>query len=249
MRRRSAWSGSTTSAAWRGRLCDPLNIGRVIARPFLGERPGQFARTANRKDFSMPPLPGNILARAAQGGRDIVTVGKIGDIFAHRDTGLELKGKSNDEHVDLTLRALRETGEGGLIFVNLVDFDTEYGHRRDVAGYAACLEAFDRRLPEIQGALRAPGFLRHHRRSRQRPDLARLRSYARACADHRLRRRRAGADRRAREFRRHRRDDGGASSGCRRGRRARAGCELRPRSPFGRRRPHRRRFAACRARC
>jgi phosphopentomutase len=139
-------------------LCDPLSIGRVIARPFLGERPGQFARTPNRKDFSMPPLPGNILARAAQGGRDIVTVGKIGDIFAHRDTGLELKGKSNEEHVDLTLRALRETGEGGLIFVNLVDFDTEYGHRRDVAGYAACLEAFDRRLPQIQGALRAKDF-------------------------------------------------------------------------------------------
>jgi len=136
-------------------LCDPLNIGRVIARPFLGERAGQFQRTANRKDFSMPPLPGNLLARAGAAGREIVTVGKIGDIFAHRDTGLELKGKSNDEHVDLILRALRETGDGGLIFANLVDFDTEYGHRRDVPGYAACLEAFDRRLPQIQSALRA----------------------------------------------------------------------------------------------
>jgi phosphopentomutase len=139
-------------------LCDPLNIGRVIARPFLGERAGAFARTANRKDFSIPPLPGNLLARAAQGGREIVTVGKIGDIFAHRDTGLELKGKSNDEHVDLLLRALGETGDGGLIFANLVDFDTEYGHRRDVAGYAACLEAFDRRLPQIQSALRGQDF-------------------------------------------------------------------------------------------
>ena len=136
-------------------LCDPLNIGRVIARPFLGERPGQFQRTANRKDFSMPPMPGNLLARARSAGREIVTIGKIGDIFAHRDTGLELKGRSNDEHVDLILRALRETGEGGLIFANLVDFDTEYGHRRDVAGFAACLEAFDRRLPQIQSALRA----------------------------------------------------------------------------------------------
>ncbi len=139
-------------------LCDPLNIGRVIARPFLGDRPGQFARTANRKDFSMPPLPGNLLARAAQAGREIVTIGKIGDIFAHRDTGLELKGKSNDEHVDFTLRALRETGEGGLIFANLVDFDTEYGHRRDVAGYAACLEAFDARVPQIRAGLRAADF-------------------------------------------------------------------------------------------
>jgi phosphopentomutase len=135
-------------------LCDGLNIGRVIARPFLGERPGQFHRTPYRKDFSMPPLPGNLLARAGAAGREIVTVGKIGDIFAHRDTGLELKGESNADHVDLTLRALRETGDGGLIFANLVDFDTEYGHRRDVAGYAACLEAFDARLPQIQAALR-----------------------------------------------------------------------------------------------
>jgi phosphopentomutase len=139
-------------------LCDPLNIGRVIARPFVGERVGQFHRTAHRKDFSMPPLPGNLLARAALSGRQIVAIGKIGDIFAHRDTGLELKGESNDEHVNLTLRALKETAEGGLIFANLVDFDTEFGHRRDIAGYAACLEAFDARLPAIQRALR-PGDL------------------------------------------------------------------------------------------
>ena len=139
-------------------LCDRLNIGRVIARPFVGERAGQFHRTANRKDFSIPPLPGNLLARAAAAGRQIVSVGKIGDIFAHRDTGLELKGKSNDEHVELITRALRETGDGGLIFANLVDFDTEYGHRRDVPGYAACLERFDALMPQIQGALR-PGDL------------------------------------------------------------------------------------------
>ncbi len=139
-------------------LCDPLNIGRVIARPFVGERAGQFQRTAHRKDFSMPPLPGNLLARAALAGRQIVSIGKIGDIFAHRDTGLELKGATNDEHVNLTLRALKETAEGGLIFTNLVDFDTEFGHRRDIAGYAACLEAFDARLPEIKRALHAQDF-------------------------------------------------------------------------------------------
>ncbi len=136
------------------RLCDPLNIGRIIARPFLGETSADFARTANRKDFSIPPLPGNLLARAAAARREIVTVGKIGDIFAHHDTGLELKGKSNSEHVDLTIEALKTTAEGGLIFVNLVDFDTEYGHRRDVPGYAACLEAFDARLPAILAAMR-----------------------------------------------------------------------------------------------
>jgi len=140
------------------RLCDPLNIGRVIARPFVGRTAGDFARTSNRKDFSMPPLPGNLLARAAGAGREVVTIGKIGDIFAHRDTGRELKGKSNSDHVDLTLQALRETSDGGLLFVNLVDFDTEFGHRRDVAGYAACLEAFDARLPEISAAMRADDF-------------------------------------------------------------------------------------------
>ena len=106
----------------------------------------------------MPPLPGNLLARAAGAGREVVTVGKIGDIFAHCDTGRELKGKSNSDHVDLTLHALRETADGGLLFANLVDFDTEFGHRRDVAGYAACLEAFDARLPELASALRANDF-------------------------------------------------------------------------------------------
>jgi phosphopentomutase len=136
------------------RLCDPLNIGRVIARPFLGSSAADFVRTPNRKDFSMPPLPDNLLARAKAAGRDVVTIGKIGDIFAHQDTGRELKGKSNADHIDLTLRALRETGDGGFMFANLVDFDTDHGHRRDVAGYAACLEAFDARLPEIADAAR-----------------------------------------------------------------------------------------------
>ena len=140
------------------RLCDPLNIGRVIARPFVGGAAANFTRTANRKDFSIPPLPGNLFERAASAGREIVTVGKIGDIFAHRHTGRELKGKNNGENVDLTLQALRETADGGLIFVNLVDFDSEYGHRRDVAGYAACLEAFDARLPEIAAAMRPDDF-------------------------------------------------------------------------------------------
>ncbi|HXW18985.1 MAG TPA: phosphopentomutase [Roseiarcus sp.] len=136
------------------RLCDPLNIGRVIARPFIGRRAGEFARTAHRKDFAIPPPPGNILERAAAAGRDIVSVGKIGDIFAHSHTGREVKGSSNMAHVDLTLAALDQMAEGGLVFVNLVDFDTEFGHRRDVPGYAACLEAFDRRLPELMARMR-----------------------------------------------------------------------------------------------
>src|SRR5271157_4833063 len=110
------------------RLCDPLNIGRVIARPFLGTTTKDFVRTANRKDFAVSPPDGNLLQRAARGGRAIVSIGKIGDIFAHRDTGAERKGKSNDANIDLLLEALATTANGALIVVNLVDFDTEYGH-------------------------------------------------------------------------------------------------------------------------
>src|SRR5476649_2389239 len=106
------------------RLCDPLNIGRVIARPFIGSTRADFARTSHRKDFAMPPPPGNLLERADAAGRDILCVGKIGDIFAHRHTGREFKGASNPEHFDLALKALDEAADGGFIFVNLVDFDT-----------------------------------------------------------------------------------------------------------------------------
>jgi phosphopentomutase len=140
------------------RLCDPLAIGRVIARPFVGRAAADFTRTAHRKDFSVPPPPGNLIERAASAGREVVSIGKIGDIFAHRHTGREVKGGNNAANVDLTLAALGETADGGLIFVNLVDFDSEYGHRRDVAGYAACLEAFDARLPEIAAKMRADDF-------------------------------------------------------------------------------------------
>ena len=140
------------------RLCDPLAIGRVIARPFVGRRGADFVRTAHRKDFSIPPPPGNLIERAASAGREVVSIGKIGDIFAHRFTGREVKGGSNAENIELTLEALEKTADGGLIFVNLVDFDSEYGHRRDVAGYAACLEAFDARLPDIAAQTRADDF-------------------------------------------------------------------------------------------
>ncbi len=135
------------------RLCDPLKIGRVIARPFVGKTAKDFVRTANRKDFAVPPPDGNLLQRAARAGRGVVSIGKIGDIFAHCGTGEERKGKSNDGNVDLLIEALETAPDGGLVFVNLVDFDTEYGHRRDVPGFAACLEAFDRRLGEIEAAM------------------------------------------------------------------------------------------------
>ena len=140
------------------KLVDPLNIGRVIARPFLGRTAADFARTSNRKDYSIPPLAGNLMERAAAARREIISIGKIGDIFAHAPPGKEWKGKSNADHIDLTIKALNEIGDGGFVFTNLVDFDTEYGHRRDIAGFAACLEGFDARLPAIQAAMRPGDF-------------------------------------------------------------------------------------------
>ena len=138
------------------RLVDPLNIGRVIARPFRGDPESSFVRTANRKDFAMPPPPGTLLDRATEAGRTVVTLGKIGDIFAHRNTGREVKAAGNDALFDALLAEARTLPPGGLLFANFVDFDTDFGHRRDVAGYAAALEAFDRRLPELD-ALLGPG--------------------------------------------------------------------------------------------
>ncbi|HSP23698.1 MAG TPA: phosphopentomutase, partial [Saliniramus sp.] len=135
-------------------LCDPLRIGRVIARPFLGDEEAGFQRTPNRRDFSVPPPAGTLLDHLAEAGRDIVTVGKIGDIFAHRATGREIKPAGNDACLGAAIDAMRALKDGGFVFANLVDFDSEYGHRRDVPGYAAALEAFDRRGPEIEAALR-----------------------------------------------------------------------------------------------
>lgn len=140
------------------RLCDPLRIGRVIARPFAGDEEAGFRRTADRRDFAMPPPAGTLLDRAAAAGRSVVTVGKTADIFAKRNTGIEHHGDGNDANLDHLLAALADLPQGGFAFANLVDFDSDHGHRRDPAGYAACLERFDRRLPELLGALR-PGDL------------------------------------------------------------------------------------------
>ncbi|MBV8926350.1 MAG: phosphopentomutase [Bradyrhizobium sp.] len=140
------------------RLVDPLNIGRVIARPFTGT-PGGFKRTANRRDFAVPPPEDTVLDAAEQTGRDIITIGKIADIFSHRATGLNKKAADNDALFDRTLEGLDQLCDGGLLFANFVDFDTIYGHRRDVSGYAAALEAFDRRLPELLARLRADDLL------------------------------------------------------------------------------------------
>jgi phosphopentomutase len=140
------------------RLLDPLNIGRVIARPFVGEDRHDFTRTANRRDYAVPPPEPTILDRAVAAGRRTIGVGKIGDIFAQQGVSETVKGPSNDHLFTALLQSLDRLGEGDLLFANLVDFDTLYGHRRDVPGYAAALEAFDRRLPELEARLR-PGDL------------------------------------------------------------------------------------------
>jgi phosphopentomutase len=130
-------------------LIDPLNIGRVIARPFVGDNAADFRRTANRRDYSVPPPSPTLLDRATADKRNIVTIGKIGDIFAHSGTGRILKGDGNMLLFDRMLEGFHSLADGGLLFANFIDFDTMFGHRRDVAGYASALEAFDARLPEL----------------------------------------------------------------------------------------------------
>jgi phosphopentomutase len=134
-------------------LVDPLRVGRVIARPFVGTPSTGFTRTRNRKDFGVTPPDGTLLRRAAADHREVVSVGKIGDLFCHDATGREHKTGDNGEVWDRTLEAARSVADGGLVFSNFVDFDTLFGHRRDVAGYAAALEAFDRRLEEFLASL------------------------------------------------------------------------------------------------
>jgi phosphopentomutase len=140
------------------RLCDPYRIGRVIARPFVGSPETGFTRTGNRRDFAIPPPADTILDALEKAGQSVVTIGKIGDIFAHRGTGKEFKCHGNNACLAAALDAFRALPDGGLVFANLVDFDTDHGHRRDVPGYAATLEAFDAQVPKVRAALR-PGDL------------------------------------------------------------------------------------------
>jgi phosphopentomutase len=135
-----------------------MNIGRVIARPFDGES-SHYARTHNRRDYSVPPPGRTILDLATAAGRDVVTIGKIGDIFAHRGTGRILKGNGNERLFDRTLEGLDTLKDGGFLFANFIDFDSIYGHRRDVAGYATALEMFDRRLCELLPRLKPDDLL------------------------------------------------------------------------------------------
>jgi phosphopentomutase len=136
-----------------------LNIGRVIARPFVGADASDFTRTGNRKDYSiLPPAP-TLLDRLSEAGRMVVSIGKIGDIYAHSGTGREIKAVGNDALFEATLAAMPDLDDGGLLLANFVDFDMLYGHRRDPRGYAAALEAFDDTLPQALARLKAGDLL------------------------------------------------------------------------------------------
>jgi len=137
-------------------LRGPHEVGRVIARPFIGE-PGNFTRTANRHDYAVPPPADMLLDRLEEHGVLVRSVGKIFDVFLGRGIRDGVKTLNNADGMAKTLDTMAEPG-AGLIFVNLVDFDQQYGHRNDVEGYGAALEQFDAWLPEFEAALR-PGDL------------------------------------------------------------------------------------------
>jgi phosphopentomutase len=124
-----------------------LGVGRVIARPFVGS-PGAFKRTANRRDFALTPFAETLLDKLKAGGHAVVAIGKIEDLFAGRGMTSAVHTTSDDHGMDEIESAMQES-EGGLIFANLVDFDTVYGHRNETAGYAANLERFDARLAAL----------------------------------------------------------------------------------------------------
>ncbi len=123
-----------------------LNIGRIIARPFVGETAKTFTRTGNRKDFAVLPPSPTLLNVLTEAGRPIISIGKIGDIFAHSGTGKEVKVAGLDVLMETTAREMKTLGDGGLLFVNFVDFDTNFGHRRDPKGYAGAVNHFDKWL-------------------------------------------------------------------------------------------------------
>jgi phosphopentomutase len=137
-------------------LVDPYRIGRVIARPFVGDPQRGFVRTGNRRDLATPPPRPTLLDGLKAAGREVICVGKVSDIFAHRGVTQSIKAHGNREVMAKLLQAMRDGPEGSLLFANCVDFDTHFGHRRDVSGYARALEEFDGILPALRAAMR-PG--------------------------------------------------------------------------------------------
>ncbi|HEX4267629.1 MAG TPA: phosphopentomutase, partial [Steroidobacteraceae bacterium] len=137
-------------------LVDDYRIARVIARPFVGEPGRGFVRTGNRRDIATPPHGPTLLDLAQASGAEVICVGKVADIFAHRGVTQTLKAHGNRAVMDRLLEAMGAAPDRSLLFANCVDFDTNFGHRRDVSGYAAALEEFDAYIPPLRAAMR-PG--------------------------------------------------------------------------------------------
>ncbi len=140
----------------RDMLTGDYEVGRVIARPFVGTS-GQYTRTSRRKDFATMP-PDNVLDAINKQGKKVLGIGKIYDIFAGKGITRSIKTANNQEGIEATISAI-ENDEASLIFTNLVDFDMHFGHRRDVVGYAKCLEEFDAKLPEIMSKMKEDDIL------------------------------------------------------------------------------------------
>lgn len=135
-------------------LVDDYRIARVIARPFVGNDASSFKRTGHRHDYAVPPVAPTLLDALVAAGKPVIAIGKVSDIFAGQGISRSIPASGLDALIDTTIRTFREAPDESLVFVNLVDFDSEYGHRRDVAGYAAALERFDARLPELMATCR-----------------------------------------------------------------------------------------------
>lgn len=134
-------------------LLDPYNVGRVIARPFVG-KPGNYVRTGNRRDYSVPPPEPTLLDQLIAANREVIAIGKVADIYAHRGITKTVKADGNMALFDALLKEMQDAPDGSLTFVNLVDFDMLYGHRRDVIGYAKALEDLDTRIPAFLKLMR-----------------------------------------------------------------------------------------------
>ena len=130
-------------------LVDDYKIGRVIARPFIGDAPETYVRTGNRRDLTTPPHAPTVLDKLVQSGGEVYSIGKIADIYAHQGITKNVKATGNAALFDATLEALDAAPDRSIVFTNFVDFDMLFGHRRDPEGYAEALEYLDSRLPEI----------------------------------------------------------------------------------------------------
>lgn len=135
-------------------LVDPYNIGRVIARPFTG-KPGSYTRTGNRRDYATPPHAPTLLDVMKNAGGEVIAIGKVADIYAHQGVTKMIKASGNAVLFEAFIEQARVAPDNSIVFVNLVDFDMVYGHRRDVVGYAKALEDFDAKLPELEAALKS----------------------------------------------------------------------------------------------